>query len=144
MIINKNTKLLLKSTAIVIVTSTLASLSIWMFGGNFLASLLLFVSIQYILFGFIGTIINNYFQNVTKQKELDKLEQLSSILECAYCKTHNIITFLPDENERVEFICNACNKKNFVNINFTVARITEPVILNNPNGPSLLNAKNEN
>jgi hypothetical protein len=39
------------------------------------------------------------------------------------------MTFIPDENERVEFMCENCEKKNYVNINFTVARVTEPLTL---------------
>jgi len=126
--IKKELSLLIKSTTTVILTSTLVSLGVWMLSGNYIAAFLLAFSIQYILFGFIGNLVNNYYTQITKQKELDKLEQLSTILECAYCKRANIITFIPDENERVEFICTDCSKKNLVNINFTVARITEPII----------------
>ena len=128
--INKSLVLFLKSTFTVLLTSVLISLSVWLFGGNFIAAFLIAFSIQYILFSFIGTAINNYFSQITRQKELDKLEQLSSLLECAYCKLPNIITFVPDENERVEFVCEKCKKKSVVNINFTVARTTEPIDLN--------------
>jgi hypothetical protein len=128
--INKEVILFLKSTSTVSLTSALISLSAWMAGSNYIAAFLLSISIQYILFSFFGGLINNYFSQITRQKELDKLEQLSTILECAYCKKHNVMTFIPDENERVEFVCDSCEKRNLVNINFTVARITEPVISN--------------
>ncbi|NBO98675.1 MAG: hypothetical protein EBU90_00840 [Proteobacteria bacterium] len=127
--VKKETALFIRSTFTVLLTSTLISLAVWMLNGNYLASFILAFSIQYILFGFIGSIINNYFNQITRQKELDKLEQLSTILECAYCKKHNVMTFIPDENERVEFMCENCEKKNYVNINFTVARVTEPLAL---------------
>jgi len=127
--VTKETVLFIRSTITVLITSALISLSIWMLNGNYIAGFVLAFSIQYILFGFIGSIINNYFNQITRQKELDKLEQLSTILECAYCKKHNVMTFIPDENERVEFICESCEKKNYVNINFTVARVTEPLTL---------------
>ncbi len=127
--VKKETVLFIRSTFTVLLTSTLISLAVWMLNGNYLASFILAFSIQYILFGFIGSIINNYFNQITRQKELDKLEQLSTILECAYCKKHNVMTFIPDENERVEFMCESCEKKNYVNINFTVARVTEPLTL---------------
>ena len=108
-------------------------------GDNYIASFILSVSIQYIIFSFFGGMINNYFAQITRQKELDKLEQLSTILECSYCKKPNVMTFIPDENERIEFLCDSCNKRNLVNINFTVARITEPVITqNNLTTPNLL------
>ena len=125
--VNKEVVLFIRSTITVLFTSALISLSVWMFNGNYIATFILAFCIQYVLFVFIGGIINNYFNQITRQKELDKLEQLSTILECAYCKKHNIMTFIPDENERVEFICDSCEKKNYVNINFTVARVTEPI-----------------
>lgn len=133
--------LFIKSTITVITTSLLIALSVWLLNGNYAAAFILSISIQYILFSFFGGMINNYFTQITRQKELDKLEQLSTILECAYCKKHNVMTFLPDENERIEFVCDSCGKRNLVNINFTVARITEPVISNNPTGPNLLEEK---
>jgi hypothetical protein len=37
------------------------------------------------------------------------------------------MTFLPDQNERIEFECVSCKKTNIVNIQFVVARTTEPV-----------------
>lgn len=126
----------IKSTVVVLFVSTLISLSVWMFKGNFLAAFLLSVAFQYILFSFIGGIINSYLTQQTRQKELDKLEQLSSILECASCKKPNVITFIPDEKERVEFICDSCTKKNVVNIVFSVAGVTEPIIMNNNNIPA--------
>lgn len=127
--LKKELVLFIKSTTTVVATSSIISIAVWMLSGNYIAAFLLSLSIQYILFSFIGNLVNNYNTQITRQKELDKLEQLSSILECAYCKTKNIITFIPDENERVEFVCNSCNKKNLVNINFTVARITEPITM---------------
>jgi transcription elongation factor Elf1 len=90
------------------------------------------------LFSFLATIIKNYQIQKTFQKELDRLEPLSTILNCAYCAKPNIMTFLPDQNERVEFSCNSCNKTNLVTIQFMVARITEPVNIPNLTGiPSI-------
>ena len=54
------------------------------------------------------------------------------------------MTFLPDQNERAEFICNSCNKTNLVNIQFVVARITEPVNMPSVTGiPSIQTVANE-
>jgi hypothetical protein len=131
----------LKSTFIVIVISLLASLGVKTLGGNFWAAFSLFFTIQYILFSFIASIAKNYFIQKTRQKELDVLEPLSTILECAYCNTSNIMTFLPDQNERAEFTCTSCNKTNLVNIQFTVARITEPVVVPNATGIPLQDEK---
>lgn len=135
-----NTKkllLFLQSTSIVILMSVFISVAVWMLKGNFIAAFILSFAVQYILFTFIGGIINNYFIQATKQKELDKLEQLSSILQCSACKHPNVITFIPDEKERVEFTCDSCTKKNVVNIVFSVAGVTDPIVMNNPTGASL-------
>lgn len=128
----------IKSTLIVVLISTIASLGIKTLGGNFWAAFALFFSLQYIIFSFIASIIKNYYLQKTRQKELDALEPLSTILECAYCNTSNVMTFLPDQNERAEFECSSCKKTNLVNIQFVVARITEPVNMNNATGvPSI-------
>ena len=144
--LQKNTFLFIKSTLIVGLTSALVGLGIWIIGGSFLASFILVACVQYILFGFFGNIINTYFTQITRQKELEKIEQLSTILECAYCKTRNIITFIPDENERIEFICDSCTKKNMVNISFTVARMTEPIVMSDSSSslPNLTNEEYDN
>ena len=106
--------------------------------------LTLFFSLQYVIFSFIASIFRNYFFQKTLQKELDALEPLSTILECAYCKTTNVMTFLPDQNERAEFTCSSCNRRNLVNIQFVVARITEPVNVPSPTGiPSIQTVADE-
>ena len=86
-----NFKYFLKSTAIVLVISTIISLAIMNIGGNFLTTFLLSFSCQYILFSFVAGVINSYLKQQTMQKELDVLENLSTILECAYCNQKNII-----------------------------------------------------
>jgi len=132
-----------KSTSTVFGLSIVAAFGVQALGGNFWASFCLFVTVQYILFSFAGTIIRNYFIQKTLQKELEALEPLSTILECAYCNTSNVMTFLPDQNERAEFDCTSCNKKNLVNIQFVVARITEPVNVNSSTGIPLTDIKDE-
>jgi transcription elongation factor Elf1 len=57
--------------------------------------------------------------------ELDNLEKLSTILQCAYCNTQNVMTFIPDELDTSEFICTSCEKKNTVKLQFVVARKTD-------------------
>jgi len=133
----------IKSTLIVLLISTIASLGVSSLGGNFWASFALFFTIQYIVFSFIASVIKNYYLQKTRQKELEVLEPLSTILECAYCNTSNVMTFLPDQNERAEFECSSCKKTNLVNIQFVVARITEPVAVNNLTGIPLQDVPNE-
>ena len=54
--------------------------------------------------------------------ELDKLEKLSTILNCAYCDHQNVFTFLPDEVPDLK--CEKCQNTNSVKLHFTVARTT--------------------
>jgi hypothetical protein len=134
--ISKNSITFIKSTGVVLFISTIVGLTFKLINGNFWTAFILTASFQYITFTFLANIINNYFNQKTRLKELDKLEQLSSLLECAYCKAPNVITFIPDQNERVEFNCDHCAGKNVVTINFTVARITEPVDIAPPTLPT--------
>jgi hypothetical protein len=134
---------IVKSTVTVIITAFLISLSAFLFGINWIATFILAFVLQYVLFSFFGNIINNYFIEKTKQKQLDSLEPLSTILECAYCSSKNIMTFLPDETERIEFECDSCKKKNLVSIQFVVARITDAVTINSTTNIPLIDEKNE-
>ena len=125
--VDTNTKNFIRSTSIVLFISTLGGLAGYLLSLGFWASFLLFFVIQYISFYAISSIIKSYFIEKTKQKELDKLENLSTILNCAYCNEPNLMTFKPEDNNRVEFVCDQCKKKNLVTMQFIVARITEPV-----------------
>jgi hypothetical protein len=125
--LNESSIVFIKSTLIVLLVSGTSALAGSIFGFNFWGVFLLSVVIQYMLFSFIGGIINSILSQKVKIKELEQLEQLSTILQCSSCTQNNIITFIPDENERVEFICESCKKTNVVNINFSVAGVTDPV-----------------
>lgn len=123
--VNKNLLSFFKSTVTVVALSSLSGWAFMLLNKPFLPAFLLTIGVQYILFTAVAGTVNNYFIQQTKQKELDKLENLSTLLECAACKAPNITTFIPDQNERFEFVCDKCEGKNVVNINFTVARVTE-------------------
>jgi transcription elongation factor Elf1 len=123
-------KNLIRSFSINLVISSLAGLINALFGGSFLYVFLLSILVQYVLYSVITTIIVNFYREKTKQIELNKLENLSTILECAYCSQKNLLTFIPEQNERTEFICSSCDKENAVIINFTVARVTEAIPIN--------------
>ena len=133
---------LIKSTSIVLFVSLLGGFSFYIIGYNFWSAFILFFIFQYILFSFIGNIINSYFLQKTKQQELEKLEPLSTLLECAYCGKPNIMTFLPNDNEMLEMDCGSCKKKNSVRIQFVVARLTEPVNVPSVTGIPLVENKN--
>lgn len=121
----ENIKRVLKSTVTVAVISTIIALAVANIGGSFLTSFALAFCFQYILFSFIANLINSYFKQRTLQKELDSLESLSTILQCAYCNHQNVMTFIPDDLESSSFTCSKCEKTNTVKIQFVVARQTE-------------------
>jgi hypothetical protein len=141
---NKNYFLnIFKSTFLVLFLSFLGAFSAFLFNVNYFAVFILLFVIQFILFSFIGSIITSFLKERTKQKELDKLEPLSTILECAYCNEPNLITFFANQNERIEFECVKCKNKNLVNLTFSVARITQPVNSTPITGIPLINEKQE-
>ncbi len=91
----------------------------------------------------VGYITNTYITEKMRKEialaenqrllaELDKIEGISTILNCAYCSEPNVKSFIPDED--ADFICDKCNNKNTVVVQFSVARITTPVnsILSEP------------
>lgn len=133
---------LIKSTLIVSFISLLGGFSFYLIGYSFWSTFILFFIFQYILFSFIGNLINSYFLQKTKQKELDALEPLSTLLECAYCNKPNIMTFLPNDSEILEMECANCKKKNSVRIQFVVARLTENINVPNVTGVPLVENKN--
>jgi hypothetical protein len=96
-------------------------------GGQFLYVFLFTFLIIYILYSVVAKIIISFFKEKTRQMELDKLENLSTILECAYCSEKNILTFIPDQNEKLEFTCSSCNKLNSVIMQFTVIKQNETI-----------------
>jgi transcription elongation factor Elf1 len=130
-----------KSTAIVIAISAFGSLAAYLIHLNYIAAFILLFVIQYILFTFVGGVLTTYFTEKTKQKQLDLLEPLSTILECAFCNKPNVLTFLPNQNERIEFVCEKCKNKNLVNLVFNVARVTEPINVASPIGTPLVEEK---
>lgn len=132
--INKD---IIKSTFITAVTSSIAGLAGYLLNLGFFPVFLLFFIFQYVLFFALSTLIVSYFKEKTKQKELDKLENLSTILNCAYCNQPNIMTFLPNDNSKLEFTCESCKKQNSVTMNFVVARLTEPINIPKVTGMNL-------
>lgn len=124
-LLNKNVLEFFKSTSTVCFLSGLIGLGFILLNKPFWPAFIIAASVQYILFSVIAGTIRNYLSHQTLQKELDKLEPLSTILECAACSAPNVNTFIPDQNERFEFVCSKCEAKNVVNINFVVAKVTE-------------------
>jgi len=117
----------IKSTTTVVFLSVFIGLGVYLINQNFWSAFVLAFAGQYVLFSFIAHVLTTSSNQKIRLKELDKIEHLSSILECGSCKDYNIITFIPEENERVEFNCKACGKKNSVSINFIVSVVPDPI-----------------
>ncbi len=107
--------------------SSLVGLGNWANKGSFwlAASLCLFIELLGLYF--IGVVSRTRAAERIRNLELEKISNLSSILSCAACNESNIITFIPDNQERVEFDCGKCGKKNVVTIQFAVAVVSSPV-----------------
>lgn len=117
----------IKSTTTVIFLSGFIGLGSYLYSQSFWPAFILSFAGQYILFSFIAHVLTINNNQKIRLKELDKIEHLSSILECGSCKDYNVITFIPEQNERVEFNCKACSKKNSVSINFIVSVVPDPI-----------------
>lgn len=118
--------LLGKSISIMSFISLSLSLTVnLLFDKDILATFILGCILQILIYSFINDFLIKARALKVQELELNKLEQLSTILSCASCKTNNLVTFIPEDNSRFEFVCENCKGKNVVHINFSVARTTE-------------------
>jgi hypothetical protein len=117
---------LLKSVLITSVISSIVSLACYILWKlNYVAVFALAYILQYVIYMFINDFLIKLNLIKLRELEISKLEQLSTILSCASCSTNNLINFIPEDNSRIEFVCDNCKGNNVVNINFSVARTTE-------------------
>jgi hypothetical protein len=123
-------KRIIKPLLLNIILSSLFGLTNSLYQGSFIYAFIISFLILYIVYYIASIIIVGTFKEKTKQLELSKLENLSTILDCSYCSHKNIMTFIPDQNEKTNFTCSSCNKENSVIIQFIVARITESLPIN--------------
>ena len=112
--LTNNFKTFFKSVFILISVSVLGGILGWLLMLSFWITFLCFFIFQIITFSFLGSIIKNYNNRKIKELELNKLEKLSTLLSCAYCKKQNIMIFDPNETERIEFECDHCKKRNLI------------------------------
>jgi len=139
MTLSNNIKSFITSTTILIGISLLGGIAGFLAGKSFIITFLFLFVAQFIVFSFIGNIIKNLNFKQLMEKQLEKLQGLSTILECAYCKKQNLMIFNTDDTERIEFVCEYCKKKNLVNIQFIVSQISEPLEI-----PKVLGVPSEN
>ena len=127
MTLSESSKSIIKSTATVLGLSFLAGFAATLAGVSFWAGFFSAAILQYIVFSFVGSFLTHYISESRRKLELDKLESLSTILQCAYCHKPNLMTFNPNDVERIEFECDACKKRNLVTMQFTVVQISQPL-----------------
>lgn len=80
---------------------------------------------QFVLGYTVAALAQNYYKNNTYIAELNALEKLSTLLNCAYCNQPNVVTFLPDEIPNM--VCDKCKNTNSIKLQFSVSRTTIPM-----------------
>lgn len=114
----------LKSILLVSTVSTVAATAGYLLDKSFWGVFLAITATQVILSFSINTFVAYDFKKTAYLAELEKLEQLSTILNCAYCNTPALVTFLPEVAP--EIVCDKCKNTSNVKLHFTVARQTTP------------------
>lgn len=133
---------ILVSLLYITIVSSLGALGCYAYTSQLSKSLGIFLAVTCLQL-IVGYIVNTYIVEKAKKEvalaenqrllaELDKIEGISTILNCAYCNEPNVKSFIPDED--ADFVCEKCNNKNTVVVQFSVARVTTPVnsILSEP------------
>jgi len=115
-------KLILQSLLTTSLISGLFGLASYLFNYSFWAVFAITAAMQFIIGYMYSTYVTSKYKRDILIAELDKLERLSTLLNCVYCNTQNIVTFLP--NEVPDFMCEKCSQPNNVKLQFTVARST--------------------
>jgi hypothetical protein len=118
-------KLVLQSLFMTSLISSLFGLASYLFNYSFWAAFAITAAMQFIIGYMYSTYVTSKYKREVLIAELDKLERLSTLLNCVYCNTQNIVTFLP--NEVPDFTCEKCGQSNSVKLQFTVARSTNTV-----------------
>jgi len=122
---SQSTQLLIKSITTVSFISTLCGVAAYLVNKSFWAAFCLGTAVQFIAGYVVSVITANDYKSAVVKAELDKLEKLSTIVNCAYCSTPNVVTFLPDEVPSI--VCDKCQNVSSVKLHFTVARTTTSV-----------------
>jgi len=119
---NKQLQELLKSYFTITFVSSLFGLAAYLFDRSFWAAFCLCTALQFVT-GYIMSVITvNDYKTKALQMELEKLEKLSAIINCAFCNTPTVITFLPEEVPAIK--CDKCQNISNVKLHFTVSRST--------------------
>lgn len=129
--ISTETKNIIKSILTTAFVSSLTGIVSVLVGKTFWVAFCMMTILQ-IVFGY--ALATYTFYNYKKDvylAELDKIEKLSTILNCAYCNEPALVTFLPDQTPELQ--CEKCKNNSSVKLHFTVARqTTAPTPLSEP------------
>ena len=115
----------IKSLFTTALVSTLFGIASASLGKSFWAGFGYCAAAQFIIGYIVATITHSSYKNSTYLAELNFLEKLSTILNCAYCNQPNIVTFLPEEIPNI--ICEKCKNTSSIKLQFSVSRTTLPV-----------------
>lgn len=121
-LISEQTFNLLKSILTVSFVSTLCGFAAQLCDKPFWSAFLLSAAIQLIVGYILATYTYSNYKKTVYLAELDKLEKLSTILNCAYCNEPTVITFLPDQVPDLN--CEKCKNVSSVKLQFAVTRTT--------------------
>lgn len=113
-----------KSIITVIAVSSLISTFFFFCGVSFVSVFCLTTALQFIMGYLVSAYLASKHNTEIYLNYLTKLEKLSTILDCAFCNTPNIVTFIPQES--ADFECSSCKNPNTVKIMFSVSRATTP------------------
>ena len=114
----------IKSLFTTALVSTLFGIAGASLGKSFWAGFGYSAAAQFIIGYIVATITHSSYKNSTYLAELNYLEKLSTILNCAYCNHPNIVTFLPEEIPNI--ICEKCKNTSSIKLQFSVSRTTLP------------------
>lgn len=115
----------LKSILMTCFIASLCGLSGLIFGKSFLAIFCIAIVIQIMLGYALSTLTFYNYKKSVYLAELEKIEKLSTLLNCAYCNETCLVTFLPEVAPELK--CAKCNNTSSVKLHFTVARQTNIV-----------------
>jgi len=113
---------IIKSLATTSFVSCLCGVASLTAGKSFWATFCIATAVQFMLGYALATYTFYNYKKSIYLAELEKIENLSTILNCAYCNVPNLVTFLPEAD--IELKCEKCKNTSSVKLHFTVARHT--------------------
>jgi len=133
--------LILRSLMITCSIATVVATVFWSTGGDFYRAFILTIAIQIGVSWIYASISNRYFNIKQQQIDNERIKEFTKQgidVECAYCKTPNLIPVRFDDDN--DFTCINCDKENATYINVTITQKAAPLNMS----PLLVNTLNAN